>query len=441
MSLDSVVSITISTQSKTPTQRGFGTPLVMAYHTLDVVTRVRTYTALADMVADGFSIQSGAYKASLAIKSQSPSVPEWKIGRRGLVFTQIIELTVTSAVAGVLYFISVTTNDGVKHDLTYTVPSSGSPTTSTVATAIAALIDALANVSAAAVAAVITCTTGTAGMLLDYSTFNRELHLVDKTLDPGIVTDFTACQLEDGDFYGVCLDSNSAAEITSLAATIETNIAIFAPNTADFGPRTSGSTTDIASVLKGFSYQRSILQYNGRNVLSFIGAGALGGRLSDAPGSSTWAHKTIAGVTKDQLNATEITQLESRNCNYYVDLAGSGNTFWGLTPGGEYIDITIFVDWLRVRMQERIVGVLQNVKKIPFTDNGINTIVGQVKAQLQDGIDAGGLAADPAPVVTAPLAKDVSTANKANRVLPDVNFAATLAGAIHQVEITGVVSV
>lgn len=440
MSLDSVVNIVISVQSKTPTQLGFGTPLVMAYHTLDVVTRVRKYTALADMVADGFSVQSGAYKASLAIKAQSPSVPAWKIGRRGLPFTQTVTLTVTSAVAGTLYYITVVEN-ATAHALTYTVPSSGSPTTSTVATAIAALIDALSNVAASAAGPIITATTGTAGMLLDYQTFNRELHLVDTTADPGIATDYAAVVLEDDDFYGVCLDSNGAAEITALAAVIETQIKIFAPNTADFGPRTTGSTTDIASVLKGFSYARTILQYDGAAVLSYIGAGALGGRLSDKPGSSTWAHKTIAGVPIDTLNATEIAQLESRNCNYYITLAGNGNTFWGKTPANSYIDVTIFIDWLRVRMQERIVGVLQNVLKIPFTDNGIQLVVAQIKGQLQDGVDVGGLNSNPAPTVTAPLAKNVSAINKGNRVLPDINFTAELAGAIHKViPITGVVS-
>jgi len=439
MSIDDVVTINISTLSKTPTQLGFGTPLVLAYHALDVVQRVRSYTALADMVSDGFSVLSGAYKASLVIKAQSPSVPSWKIGRRALAYTQVIELTVTSAVVGTLYYITVT-EAGTAHNLTYTVL--GGATTSTVATAIAALIDALPNVAASAASAVITCTTGTAGMLLDYSTWNRELRLRDITADPGVVTDLTAVILEDNDFYGVCLDSNGAAEIAAVAANVETLIKIFAPNSADFGPKTAGQTTDIASVLQGFSYARTILQHNGRNVLSYIGAGALGSRLPDKPGSSTWAHKTIPGVTIDQLNATEVTQLESRNCNYYVNLAGSGNTFWGKTPGGTYIDITIFVDWLRVRMQERIVGVLQNVLKIPFTDNGIGMVVNEVKAQLDDGVKVGGLSNDPAPKVTAPRAKDVSSANKINRILPDVAFTATLAGAIHKIKpITGTVSV
>ena len=64
-----------------------------------------------------------------------------------------------------------------------------------------------------------------------------------------------------------------------------------------------------------------------------------------------------------------------------------------------------------------------------------------IKAVLSDGIRAGGLASDPAPEVTAPAVKDVDPVTKAGRILPDVKFTATLAGAIHQLEIDGTLSV
>ena len=50
------------------------------------------------------------------------------------------------------------------------------------------------------------------------------------------------------------------------------------------------------------------------------------------------------------------------------------------------------------------------------------------------------LAADPAFTVTAPAVADVSAGDKTARTLPDVDFDATLAGAIHKVEISGTVS-
>lgn len=74
------------------------------------------------------------------------------------------------------------------------------------------------------------------------------------------------------------------------------------------------------------------------------------------------------------------------------------------------------------------------------TDSGIASIKNVLKAQLQQGVDRGVLASDPAPVVTAPRAADVSPVDKANRLLPDVKFQATIAGAVHAVQIRGIVS-
>ena len=53
----------------------------------------------------------------------------------------------------------------------------------------------------------------------------------------------------------------------------------------------------------------------------------------------------------------------------------------------------------------------------------------------------GVLAADPVPIVQAPLVADIDPADKAARILPDITFQATLAGAIHKLVITGVLSV
>ena len=116
-------------------------------------------------------------------------------------------------------------------------------------------------------------------------------------------------------------------------------------------------------------------------------------------------------------------------------------TTFGITASGEYVDITRFIDWLDARIKERIFGVLANNAKVPYTDAGVDLMRGQVLAQLQQGITAGGLAADPAPTVQAPLVADIDPADKANRNLPDITFQATLAGAIHQLEISGVLSV
>jgi hypothetical protein len=479
MSLDDVVTINITTQTRTPTQRGFGTPLVMAYHALDAVTRVRTYTKLADMATDGFSLLSGAYLAAVAIKSQNPSPPRWKIGRRAAAALQQVKFTALTAVAGDVASFTLREPSGVgtTHEISYTVQSGDD--TADVAAGLAEALLGLTGPSGltgptgptgpsgcghtgpyGVVANVIgpvggtgptssqfmVSTSGkgatvTGGLLADFRTPSKGLGLENVTLDSGIAADILACAEEDSDFYGIVLDSNGAAEVLAAAAQVETMIAILAVDTADTGCTSAQSTTDVGQQLADLAYARTIPCFNSKRVLSWLGASAMGGRLPDTPGSSTWCHKHYPGVILDVISGTAETQLKARHMNYYIELGGSGDFMWGTTAAGEYVDITIFCDWLRARMQERCVGKLQSVKKIPFTDNGINIMVSEVKAQLGDGVKSGGLAEDPAPTVTAPAAKDVSTANKVGRFLPDIEFGGNLAGAIHALQISGTIGV
>ena len=89
-------------------------------------------------------------------------------------------------------------------------------------------------------------------------------------------------------------------------------------------------------------------------------------------------------------------------------------------------------------MQTAVLSVLRSSNKIPFTDDGIDTVGnalrGALRADVTDGIYS-------TFTVTTPAASAVSSADKAARSLTGVTFTATLAGAIHLTTITGTVSV
>jgi hypothetical protein len=55
-------------------------------------------------------------------------------------------------------------------------------------------------------------------------------------------------------------------------------------------------------------------------------------------------------------------------------------------------------------------------------------------------VKSGFLAASPAPVVTVPKAADIAPTDRANRDLKGVEWSATVAGAVHAIEITGTLS-
>lgn len=88
-----------------------------------------------------------------------------------------------------------------------------------------------------------------------------------------------------------------------------------------------------------------------------------------------------------------------------------------------------------------IFGHMAAVSKIPFTDKGAAVVQGDVDAALRAGVKVGGISEDPPFATSVGKVKDVSSANKALRILPDVKFAFTYASAIQKVQVTGVVSI
>ena len=142
-----------------------------------------------------------------------------------------------------------------------------------------------------------------------------------------------------------------------------------------------------------------------------------------------------------ELLGAQETAIEDKGGNHYTRVGGINITQQGWSASGEFIDITRFIDWLEARIKERIYFILANNPKVPYTDSGADLAVGAIKAQLQQGIAAGGLADTPVPTVTAPKVADIDPIDKANRHFPDIEFTGTLAGAIHSLAITGTLSV
>jgi hypothetical protein len=282
-----------------------------------------------------------------------------------------------------------------------------------------------------------------AGALFSYKVTKSSvsgLELRDMTTDPGIVTDLGAVVAVDDDWYGIAIDSNSEAEILALAADVEARPKLFLAHTADTRAKVQAETTDVASDLQSFAYVRTALIWN-NDTLGYAGAAWLGRCLPLDPGSETWKFKTLAGIAVDDLTATEVTALKAKACNYYVQIAGINITMDGVTSGGEFIDVTRFVDWLTARMKEAVFALFINNDKVPYTDGGVDLVRAALLGVLGLGVTRGGLAADPAPLVTAPLVADVDPVDRAARHLPDVHFSGRLAGAIHSVDVSGVVTV
>jgi len=157
-------------------------------------------------------------------------------------------------------------------------------------------------------------------------------------------------------------------------------------------------------------------------------------------GSENWAMKTLANVPIDNLTTTQIHNVEGKNGSVYSSLLGVGVTQFGKQPSGQWLDITRGSDALTNAIQVGIVTLQLNNLKVPYTDAGVDLVRGVLTGVLQSFVQSGFIAASPAFTISTPAIASVAYANKALRNLPSVFFAATLAGAINSVQITGVLT-
>lgn len=434
MSLSDLINVQITANTSSPSQAGYGVPLIAAYHT-HYTDRARAYSSLAAMVTDGFSTTEPAYLAATVLCGQNPRPPSFKIGRRALPTTQVLTITCTDAVQGDVYSFTVAGNL-----VTYTVLAAA--TTSTVAAAIEALIVAFAipHCTPSVATNVITLTMA-AGYLIDVKQDALHTTFADVSTDPGVATDLAAIAAYDNNWYGLALDSNSSAEIQAAASWVEANTKLACYTNSDTinGSTPGTDTTSVAYKIKNSAYARSLVWFQQSQLLSYLGVGILAQRLTATPGSDNWAWKTVAGVPQDNLTETVFQNVLAKNGNVYVTLANLGTTLYGTSGSGAYADITRFVDWLTSTIQTNVFTQLVNSPKIPFTDLGVDSLITTIMGVLDQGVTAGGLVSG-SYAVTAPKVATVSQANRSIRNFPSIAFTAKLQGAVDNLTITGSVS-
>jgi hypothetical protein len=432
MSLDNIVQVTITAQTQFPSRAGFGRPLIAGYHTV-FPERTRVYNKPSDMVADGFAQTDVLVRLATKLMSQTPRPTDFKIGRRALPMSQAGRVTPTNTDEGAVQTVTITHPDGTDTVVTYT--NGAAETVASICTALQPLITAVADLTAVDNVTHVSWSADNNGELFDFSARSNHLLILDETANPGVQTDLAAIRLEDPDWYGLLLDSNSKAEVDAAATWAEAETVIFGATTAD-DEVLLDTAGNIAETLHDAAIGRTYLFYH-QDLLSGAAHALMGLAFPRDPGSLTWKFKTPATVPASVLTATQITNLEANDVNYLTTVAGVNITQQGTTADGDFIDIQRTIDALSAGVQEDVAGLLFSLPKLPYTDGSVSTVKGTIRATIGRFQASGALALEPAPLVTAPLVADVAAADRAARLLPDVEFQATLAGAIHKITIEG----
>jgi hypothetical protein len=446
--LSDIVSIVISRETQAVARASFGIPAIISEFstskTNTVFTRSRYYASLTEMTDDGWLTTDFEYKAAQIIFSQNPKPDQIMIGRKDSGDSNWTDaLGAIQVEQANWYAFSMIGTKTIKVTFDQDFVASNSIVFTINGTAVTAVpFNADQQTTMGDLETQIEAEISGSAVTISGSPYREmTITITDSVVSSiSVVTTGGASQPTASFSYD---DTGLVVALKEAAAWAETQKKIFFMSSAEADILTSADT-DIATFMQGQNYDRTSVIYHTNDITvyqpAWIETGWPGARLPFDPGSQTWAFKTIAGVASYNLTSAQRTNALAKNANIYTETAGVDITEQGVVASGEYIDIIRGIDWLESRLQEDVFSLLVNTDKVPFTDEGITQVSGIVQAVLEEAAAQGILVLD-SIVLTVPLASEVSTANKTARILPDIEFTATLQGAIHKVEITGVVTV
>jgi len=432
--LNNIVDVSITRETRTIQRASFSIPCFIAEHTI-FAERAKEYTSLADILSAGFATTSAVYKAATLYFGQTVAPSKIIVGRR-----LVPSVTITPTVADTTVY-SFKANGTL---ITFT--SDGTATAAEIVTGLKAALTTASIPTTGASGIVATGTTtliltpsGDASSIANYTANLVAVNAA--SVEDWVSATIPAVRAIKDQWYMLSIDTHVDATVLAVAAYIEgikaTSPKFYVFSSAASDIKTS-ATTDIFSLVKALSYTHTAYIYSGM-ATSFAECGLVGRFAPEQAGSNIWEQKTIVGLTVDTLTPDEISYIHDKNGATYENVGSVDVVIGGKCADGGWIDESVFVDWLKSRIQESVYALLVNTRKIGYTSAGAAAIEGAMRSVMAEGIQVGGLADDPAPVVTVPNVLNLSSAQRATRTLPDVTFTARLAGAIRATTISGVV--
>lgn len=440
--INQIVQVNITRQSASASLPGFGVPAIIAQFltskTKTAFTRARYYFSTAEMLLDEWQVTDSVYLAAVAIFSQPVRVPKLMVGRLDSGDASIAAgLDAIRAEQDDWYAYGIVGQRGVKFTLS-TDLITGNVITSTInGIDVAPVTYATSHAATMAAwkAAIETAITGsTATVSGDIMT------VVHPSLDLNIAT----ATVTDGASrptasYAYPLDATKKKAAMAWTEQQKKQFFLADSDVATYAPDTGvAGTACLAEFAKLSNYERTSVVFHTDNT-QYPEFAWMGKELPYDPGLRTWAFKTLTGVTPSILTTGQENLVRGKNANVYTTTAAVSNMYAGTcAKASTYIDDIRGLDWLDTTIKLDLFNTFTTSGKVPFTDAGIQKLVGILKGSLSKAVTATVL--DEGYTVTYPKAADVSAADKAARRLTGVSFQATLAGAVHSIIINGTVS-
>lgn len=270
---------------------------------------------------------------------------------------------------------------------------------------------------------------------------------------------FQAIRSLNEKFYTIFIEgaTDVASTATTMAAAVESSSipTMFIMNTS-LAAAIGSSDDTILSALKAANYTRTLAFYSSSTseYVSAAAAGLICGMNSlKANSAYTAAYKVLAGITAQDLNDSAMNNLIAKNGNAYAKFGEAYSfTYPMVTSGGYHVDEIFLIDAAKYLIQQYAVAGLTSVRRVPQTEDGVNTLISFVNDAcnvlatagfISSGIWRGqqvlnlepGDAVDGGFLIQADSIYDQSAADRQARKSPTIYVALLASGAIESVVI------
>ena len=438
--VNQIADIQISVSNPRITRAGFGTGLFLGM-TSAFPERARTYFS-KESVGEDHEADSEEYLFASMYFGQELSPSKLVIGRRLGAVEQANEVTI----AGTILEDETFTAEVGRTEFEYI--AGATPTPTSVATGLAALIDADAKYVAVAVAGVITVSAvdKDVSFLLKVSTDSVDGTIAsagdDVTNAETIKDALDAINLVTRDYYGVTHTKRGTIEdqisdIEDLATETKTRAKLHGWSTNEAESK-AGTAGNVFETLRLQTNNLTIGIWSANHDL-YPEAGWFGGQFPKPAGSTNWKFKPIVGALPDTFSDTEYTNLKANNANFLEEI--NGRVFVSSeaqTCGGEYVDIIRGIHATEAKMSEDCLIHFLSTEVIRFTQPGMQSLGNDIQGVLYEkAANPINLYVESSIKVDVGKVEDVDISEKANRKFLGTTFEAQLQGAINFIGIRG----
>lgn len=195
------------------------------------------------------------------------------------------------------------------------------------------------------------------------------------------------------------------------------------------------------------SYDRTFIVYHTDSTnYPDAAAAVVGATAGYEAGSFTYKNIIVKGVTPLDISDTDLeADVHTKGAITILEKAGDIVTSEGKVASGEYADVVDSKDYIVQNIAYKVQKVFNNNKKVAYTNAGISLLEvatgGVLKAGYDNGMIAENDAGAPLFSTNFALRSQTTESDRASRKYPYGQFSFELAGAIHNAEITGEITV